>query len=555
MKATAQEQLRLEPTVFGAVRRYRFMVLAITLVTAGAALAYTFVRPPLYSAHATVTVPLPLISQGQSSDQYLDSQVLLLQSQDVAQRAVRIANAALAGGVLAERDFSGDRKSVEITPPEGSSGSYGSSLVAVSFTWPSAKVAQVGANALLRAFDDVRSAAIKAQGEATIAGIEKALRDARTQDQQKELLKQRTQALVNLQVDLSRHPTVAWALEPQRPINDNMTKSVAIGLLLGLLLGSAAAFARASRRKTFDNRLEPAGLYDAPLIGEIGTTAAEHRWVGKGAASHSLAMNTDPHSALAEAFRFTAGSVERIRAARGSGLSLAFVSTAAAGEMSSIVANLAVAMAESGTRVLAVDAGAGDGHLTAFLLPDGRASDGFEQVLSGRKAAADCIQPSPQHKRVFVLGSGPEAPDKPTGAAYSKAVEKLLADAKASFDVILIDGPAMLRVADAMELVDASDAVIVVIGADEPIGDHLEMVNRLDLIETEVVGYVYRPAPMRHRFRGGSSTRSARKTGSTAFTDPMPVKGSGRRPPFPGFEGAQPLESDSHPSPVPRARR
>ena len=80
-----------EPTVFGAIRRYRVMVLIVTFLTAAAAVAYSLVQPEVFRASATVTVPLSAGAQSEARDQYFDSQVLLLQSQEVAERAARIA--------------------------------------------------------------------------------------------------------------------------------------------------------------------------------------------------------------------------------------------------------------------------------------------------------------------------------------------------------------------------------------------------------------------------------------------------------------------------------
>ena len=80
-----------------------------------------------------------------------------------------------------------------------------------------------------------------------------------------------------------------------------------------------------------------------------------------------------------------------------------------------IVANLALAIAEGGTRVLVVDADAAGGGLTARLLPGTPAADGFEQVLAGQQAVADRVQPSPLNGAVAVLGSGPAAPSAGDG--------------------------------------------------------------------------------------------------------------------------------------------
>ena len=54
-------------------------------------------------------------------------------------------------------------------------GAYGASVIGVVFTASSPRVAQVGANALLQAFGEVRSAAIAAQYSNTIAGIDKTI--------------------------------------------------------------------------------------------------------------------------------------------------------------------------------------------------------------------------------------------------------------------------------------------------------------------------------------------------------------------------------------------
>ena len=138
--------------------------------------------------------------------------------------------------------------------------------------------------------------------------------------------------------------------------------------MIGLVLGAAAAYVRASRRRGFVDRQDPAALYGVPLIGEIPAFEAEKMLRSNAASTRGLLpMSADPHSAVAEAFRFAAGSVERIRAERGPRLSLVFVSPLAGAGKSMVVANLALAIAEGGTRVLAVDADAGDGDLTARL--------------------------------------------------------------------------------------------------------------------------------------------------------------------------------------------
>jgi Mrp family chromosome partitioning ATPase len=507
MKDASVESARYEPTVVGAVRRYRIMVAAFALAGLAAAVGYTHHKGETYAAKANISVPL-----SGSGAQSVDSEVLLMESPAVAQRAASLANATLHDNSLAAYNFYPTGGSVTLFPPAGASvGSYGASVIGVTFTSQSPKVAQAGANALLQATSEVQAANISAQYNNTIAGIDSAINSTADPSQRADLLSQRNQQIVNEQITLAQQPTVEWALEPTGPVSSGYKKNGLYGLILGLVIGATVAYVRASRRHGFISRQDPAALYGVPLIGEIPAFEAEKGLRWNGAAVHGLPVRGDPHSAVAEAFRFTAGSLERIRAERGPQLSLVFVSALAGVSKSMVVANLALAIAEGGTRVLAVDADAGDGGVTARLLLGTVPADGLEQVLAGQQLLKDCIQFSPLHGAVAVLGPGPALPRPVTGAARSKAASALLATAKSSFDIVLIDSPALLQVADATELVDASDAAIIVLSPDELIRDHVEMVERLKLIGTDVVGYIYSQAPMPPQLaryqRNGSSVR------------------------------------------------
>lgn len=486
---TAEADLfRLEPTVFGAIRRYRIMILVIAILGMVIAGAYAVSQPKVYQADANVTVPLPASSQAGATDvgQYVDNQVLLLESEGVAQRAADIANSKLGGNVLDTADFNGSHSKLVVTPPTTATpGGYGASIVAVSFKGPSPQVAQVGLSAILQAFDEAVSAAIKAQANGTIAGIDQAISQSSSAAQRDALETQRAQALVNEQSDLAQTPTAA-VTAPTRA-NSHWTLDAAIGLVAGLLVGAALAYVLSVRRRGIAGWQDPAVIYGVPMTAQIP--------VFKGGL---VPMADDPDSTVAEAFRFAAVSVERICAARGT--SLAFISLLGDAGKSTVVANLALAMAEGGTRLLVVDADPADDGLTTRLLPGIQVAGGLEQVLSGQRALADCVRPSSYNNAITVIGSSPDAPRVITGAARSKALRALLAEASRSFDVVLIDSPALLEVADSFELVNAVDAAIIVVNPDERASDHLEMADRLRSERADVIGYVYNRAPIRAHF-------------------------------------------------------
>jgi Mrp family chromosome partitioning ATPase/O-antigen/teichoic acid export membrane protein len=543
MKTGGADSPGFEPTVFSAVRRYWTMVLAVALAGMVAAIGYTLMQPKAYVATGSVTVP-PTTLQGQDTGQYLDSQVLLMNSQDVARRAADIANRALHSDRLDVGNFYGSGSSLVIIPPaSGNPGVYGVSIIQVKFTGPSAQTAQAGANAVLQAFNDVRNATITAGANATIAGIDRTIDVTKNQSRQAALWTERSQALVNEQTDLAHSPTVLWAVEPTKN-SQGWKRAGLVGLVIGIVVGAALAYVRANMRRGFADRQDPAALYGVPLIGEIPAFAAKKTSRSNGAAAAGrLPIAADPHSAAAEAFRFAAGSVERVRAVRSPRLSLAVVSPLSGGGKSTVVANLALAIAEGGTRVLAVDADTADSGLTARLLPGIPADVGLEQVLAGQQPLADCIQPSPLNGAVAVLGPGLPPQRRVTGAARAKAASALLAKAKSSFDVVLIDSPALLQVADATELVDASDAAVIVLSPNELIRDHLEMVDRLKLIGSDVVGYIYNRAPMRPHL-----AHSYWRDGNGSSASPAGLLAA---PPLQASVDYQPVDGKSHPSPQP----
>ena len=170
MKDASVESARFEPTVFGSVRRYRIMVAVFALAGLAAAVGYTHHKGVSYAARASVSVPEP---QGGQS---VDSAVLVLESSAVAQRAASIADAALHDNSLSAQNFDTSGGSVTLFPPAGAGvGSYGASVIGVVFSSPSPRIAQIGANALLQAFGQVRSVAVAAQYNNTIAGIDETI--------------------------------------------------------------------------------------------------------------------------------------------------------------------------------------------------------------------------------------------------------------------------------------------------------------------------------------------------------------------------------------------
>ena len=411
---------RLEPTVLGAVRRYWLMVFGVALTGAVAAVAYSTVMPQDYRAEASVTVPQASSSQAGSGDQYPESQVLLLRSQEVADRAASLADAALGAQLLVPADFSPEHNSLKITPPDGtSSGAFGSGIVNLPLTWPDAKVAQAGANAMLQAFDGARVDAISAQAAATVAGIDKAIADDRTRGQHADLLNQRARLLVDEQMDLARHPTVVWATQPLIPVDGGWLRLAAIGLVVGFLVGAALAYLRASRRPRLLDRFAPAAIYGAPLIIEL--PADKHaKWAveADGYSSHPTRSPSRRKSSGSQR-DMSSGSVRRmaISCRSPSSRPVAELPAVRSSRTSPWRPRTAAHRCSPSTR-------SASGALTALLLPGAPPADGLDQVLTGARSVSECVQPSPLNQQLSVLGSGRPAVTGCRNAGYSRAMRR-----------------------------------------------------------------------------------------------------------------------------------
>lgn len=276
--ATAADAPRLsQPTVFGAVSRYRLLVLFVALLGMVAGVAYAVHPPKEYRAQAFITMPQQVSLQGQQANagQYLDSQVLLLQSQDVAQRAATVANAALRSNILTVSDFFGPDSQLLVSPPTTAApGAYGATVVGVTFGGTTPQIAQEGANAVLQAYGQARTAAIKTEDNSVINALGTSIGatnfqlahlgatttqyslslQQQLQAQREALTTQRAQAIVNEQIDLAQQPSVQTASAPVTPSNHKWAIDGAAGLIGGILLGAALAFALASRKPARANR-------------------------------------------------------------------------------------------------------------------------------------------------------------------------------------------------------------------------------------------------------------------------------------------------------------
>jgi non-specific protein-tyrosine kinase len=202
-------------------------------------------------------------------------------------------------------------------------------------------------------------------------------------------------------------------------------------------------------------------------------------------------MLADPHSPAAEAYRSLAANLQFAYAGRQ--LQTIGVTSAAEGEgKSTTVANLALALAQGGRRVIVVDADLRrPGQHVLFGV---QRDDGLSNVLLSDQTSLPLQET--QSSGVRVLASGP-SPANPLEALASRRFDQVLALARAQADFVLVDTPPAGALADAAVLAPRLEGVLLVVSAGRTKRDlarraraQLERVNAnlLGVVLTDVRG-------------------------------------------------------------------
>ncbi len=240
---------------------------------------------------------------------------------------------------------------------------------------------------------------------------------------------------------------------PPSPSSPKVLLNTALGLLAGLLASLCFVLLRAR----FDNRIrhksDLVDAVDTAVLGSIINTSA------RGHAS-SLVLLETPLSAAAEKYRQLRADLQFVAVDRPCAVFVVTSSIPQEGK-STVLANLALALAEAGSRVLVIDADLRRPTIADVFGLEGAA--GLSTVLSSRAQLGDVLQHWGD-TRLDILTAG-TVPPNPSELLIAQPMSDLIEKVVADYDVILIDSPPALSIADAAILAQRADGALVIADA------------------------------------------------------------------------------------------
>lgn len=299
------------------------------------------------------------------------------------------------------------------------------------------------------------------------------------------LLKQQTETAVQSQLATTNARVVERAELPRVPSKPDKNRNLQLGILAGLAAAVAAVFAAdrfdnsVKTSRELENLLQIPPLATIPNFTVARIAAARRRLaVGgrrgdapeagevvltEGGPGPQLIVFNEPRSIVTEAFRSLRTNILFSRA----GAPPKVIMTVSAGMSEGktvISSNLAATLAESGARVLLIDADMR--HPSCHPHFGANNQKGLSSFLTGQPIE-DVIQELAAPRLSFIA-AGPRPPN-PAELVGSQRMQEAIARMRDEYDFVVIDSPALIPVTDGVVLSRYVDGVVLVVkGQDTP---------------------------------------------------------------------------------------
>jgi polysaccharide biosynthesis transport protein len=266
---------------------------------------------------------------------------------------------------------------------------------------------------------------------------------------------------------------------PGLPYKPNLLINLLFGLGAGLLAGIAGAVGLEFLTDTIKTREDVRKKLGIPCLGAVPKTAARDAFVED--LKNPTSAISEAYSAIVAALRFsTEAGMPKV---------LLVTSTQSAEGKSSSALALAQNAARREKTVLLID---GDLRKPAFK--GGTDKVGLSKLLTTDEPLRGHVLET-QHTNLWLLPSGP-VPPNPADLLSTGRIRKIVAEAEGQFDLVIIDGPPTLGLADAPLLASAANNVLFIVESGSTrTRAGIEALNRLEATGVHVLGAALTKAP------------------------------------------------------------
>ncbi|KZL48952.1 chain-length determining protein [Nodularia spumigena CENA596] len=242
---------------------------------------------------------------------------------------------------------------------------------------------------------------------------------------------------------------VSQALLPEKSVSPRINLNLALGGFLGILLAVGSALFLDALDKSVQTAAEAEQLLDYPLLGKIPKMIRDDN-------TSELPLLNNPYSSVNTAFEmlqinlgFTISDKE---------LKVIVVSSCLPGEGKSFVAaNLAVATAQMGRRVLLIDADMRRPRQQELWQV--RNLMGLSNILAGQTDLTQISQEALVNLDLLTAGT---IPPNPAALLDSQRMHELVQQASQDYDCVIIDTPPLTFIADASIIGKMADGILLV---------------------------------------------------------------------------------------------
>lgn len=449
------------------LRRRRGLILTLGVGGLVGALLYSLFTMPMYSARAEVLVrPVAVDPADGMEELSLETEREVVLSTAVAGLATERLGARGTPEELLEH------LAVEV-PPD-------TQVLELTFSYPNPRLARLGAAAFAEAYLEFRMRQATDAVLRVSEGLQERISQLETEINaatdvipttppgspqrrnarlQRSLLVSQMTVLRNQlatvsSVTLDPGQVISQPRVPTSPSSPRYLLNLSLGLIVGLIAGASMAFLRDRLDDRLRGRSELERVARVPVLGLIPDIPADGDRDGQEVA---LAIAREPNGVVSESYRRLRSAIQLV--SRDHPIRTILVTSPSEQEgKTTTAANLAVAFAHSGRLVVLISADLRRPRVHELFGLENDA--GLSEVLSGSEGALDVLRDSGV-ENLEIVASG-EVPPRPDQLLEPDRFRGVLDELEGSVELVIVDSPPLLAVADSLSLAPLVDAVLLV---------------------------------------------------------------------------------------------